>query len=161
LAFDDKYDQVSKLIILGKEKGYLLTDEVNDLLPSDVHSPEDLSDLLSMFDSEGIEILDAPRAKASEHLGIEKDEVRSEEGQEDLDLDLTPGVIDKTNDPVRMYLREMGTVPLLTREGEVVIAKRIERGQVAVFKALSRSPIVVQEMFALRGQLKRGERTIK
>ena len=161
MAFDDKYDQVSKLIILGKEKGYLLTDEVNDLLPSDVHSPEDLSDLLSMFDSEGIEILDAPRAKASEHLGIDKDEVRSDEGQEDLDLDLTPGVIDKTNDPVRMYLREMGTVPLLTREGEVVIAKRIERGQVAVFKALSRSPIVVQEMFALRGQLKKGERSIK
>jgi RNA polymerase primary sigma factor len=161
LAFDDKYDQVTKLISLGKEKGYLLSDEVNDLLPSDVHSPEDLNDLLSMFDSEGIEILDAPRAKASEHLGIEKEEIRPEEGQEDLDLDLTPGAIDKTNDPVRMYLREMGTVPLLTREGEVEIAKRIERGQVAVFKALSRSPIVVQEMFALRGQLKGGERSIK
>jgi len=160
LAFEDKYDQVTKLITLGKEKGYLLSDEVNDLLPSDVHSPEDLNDLLSMFDSEGIEILDAPRAK-SEHLGIDKEEVRPDEGQEDLDLDLTPGSIDKTNDPVRMYLREMGTVPLLTREGEVEIAKRIERGQVAVFKALSRSPIVVQEMFALRSHLKAGERSIK
>jgi len=161
LAFDDKYDQVNKLISLGKEKGYLLSDEVNDLLPSDVHSPEDLSDLLSMFDSEGIEVLDAPRVKGSEALGLEKDEIRAEEGQEDLDLDLTPGALDKTNDPVRMYLREMGTVPLLTREGEVGIAKRIERGQVAVLKALSRSPLVVQEMFALRGQFERAEKSIK
>jgi RNA polymerase primary sigma factor len=125
LAFDDKYDQVGKLITLGKEKGYLLYDEVNDLLPSDVHSAEDLDDLLSMFDHAGIEVLESPKAK-SDDVASEK---ADEESSDDVELDLTPGALDKTNDPVRMYLREMGTVPLLTREGEVEIAKRIERGR--------------------------------
>ncbi|HET9180470.1 MAG TPA: RNA polymerase sigma factor RpoD [Terriglobia bacterium] len=157
MAFDDKYDQVGKLITLGKEKGYLLYDEVNDLLPSDVHTAEDLDDLLSMFDHAGIEVLDSPKAK-SDDLLVEKGD---EESVEDVELDLTPGALDKTNDPVRMYLREMGTVPLLTREGEVEIAKRIERGQLKVFKALSRSPIVILEMFALREELKKERRSIK
>ncbi len=163
MAFDEKFDQVSKLISMGKEKGYLLYDEVNDLLPSDVHSPEDLDDLLSTFESEGIEVLEAPR-KAIDKLGIvDKDDLLKpdEAGEEMGELDLTPGALDKTNDPVRMYLREMGTVPLLTREGEVEIAKRIERGQLNVFKALSRSPIVVQELLELRDHLSRGDRSIK
>ncbi len=157
MAFDDKFDQVGKLITLGKEKGYLLYDEVNDLLPSDVHSAEDLDDLLSMFDHAGIEVLESPKAK-SDDTSSDKGE---EESTDDVELDLTPGALDKTNDPVRMYLREMGTVPLLTREGEVEIAKRIERGQLKVFKALSRSPIVILEMFALREELKREQRSIK
>jgi len=162
LAFDDKFDQVSKLISIGKEKGYLLYDEVNELLPSDVHSAEDLDDLLSMFDNAGIEVLDSPKVKSAEGLGLEKvDELKGDELGEDVELDLTPGALDKTNDPVRMYLREMGTVPLLTREGEVEIAKRIERGQLEVLKTLSRSPIVIQALFALREELKRGDRTIK
>jgi RNA polymerase primary sigma factor len=159
LAFDEKFDQVNKLITLGKEKGYLLYDEVNDLLPSDVHSAEDLDDLLSMFDSAGIEVLESPKSKPGDKL--DKDESKPEDASEDSDLDLTPGALDKTNDPVRMYLREMGTVPLLTREGEVEIAKRIERGQLNVLKALSRSPIVIQEMFALREDLSEGQRSIK
>jgi RNA polymerase primary sigma factor len=161
LAFDDKFDQLNKLISMGKEKGYLLYDEVNDLLPSDVHSAEDLDDLLSMFDNAGIEVLESPRAKGGDKLGLEKpDEIKAEEGAEDLDLDLSPGALDKTNDPVRMYLREMGTVPLLTREGEVEIAKRIERGQLHVLKALARSAIVRQELFALRTALEEGNRSI-
>jgi RNA polymerase primary sigma factor len=162
LAFDEKFDQVNKLISLGKEKGYLLYDEVNDLLPSDVHSPEDLNDLLSMFDNEGIEVVDSPRSKSVESLALDKaDEVKGDEAGEDMDLDLTPGALDKTNDPVRMYLREMGTVPLLTREGEVEIAKRIERGQLNVFKALSRSPVVIQALLALAQQLREGQKSIK
>jgi len=162
LAFDDKFGQLNKLISMGKEKGYLLYDEVNDLLPSDVHSAEDLDDLLSMFDNAGIEVLESPRAKAAEKMALDKvDEGRGEEGGEDLDLDLTPGALDKTNDPVRMYLREMGTVPLLTREGEVEIAKRIERGQLNVLKALSRSPIVVYELYLLREDLQNGRKSIK
>jgi len=144
LAFDEKFDQVNKLITLGKEKGYLLYDEVNDLLPSDVHSAEELEGLLTMFDDAGIEVLESPRAKSADKITLDKpDELKSEEGFEDVELDLTPGALDKTNDPVRMYLREMGTVPLLTREGEVEIAKRIERGQLNALKAQSRSPIVV------------------
>ena len=158
LAFEDKFDQVTKLITLGKQKGYLLYDEVNDLLPSDVHSAEELEDVLSMFDSEGIAVLESPGPK-----GVDRDkdeEIKPEEGEES-EVDLSPGVLDKTNDPVRMYLREMGTVPLLTREGEVEIAKRIERGQIHVFKALSRSPLVVQEMLNLRRDLEQGERSTK
>jgi RNA polymerase primary sigma factor len=162
LAFDEKFDQVNKLISLGKEKGYLLYDEVNDLLPSDVHSAEDLNDLLSMFDNEGIEVVDSPRAKAAEGLALDKpDELKAEEAGEDAELDLTPGALDKTNDPVRMYLREMGTVPLLTREGEVEIAKRIERGQLNVLKALSRSPIVIHALFELAARLEAGQKSIK
>ncbi len=161
LAFDDKFDQVSKLINMGKQKGYLLYDEVNDLLPSDMHSAEELEGVLSMFDDAGIEVLESPRAKLAEKIEKE-DELREDIGEgEDIELDLTPGALDKTNDPVRMYLREMGTVPLLTREGEVEIAKRIERGQLSVLKALSRSPLVVQEMLKLRDQLARKERSIK
>ncbi len=162
MAFEDKFDQVSKLISMGKQKGYLLYDEVNDLLPSEVHSPEELDDLLSMFDNAGIEVLESPKAKLAEKLGLEKGEdIKPEESGEDVELDLTPGTLDKTNDPVRMYLREMGTVPLLTREGEVEIAKRIERGQLNVLKALSRSPLVVQEVFTLRQELAEGQRSIK
>ena len=156
MAFEDKFDTVGKLINLGKQKGYLLYDEVNDLLPSDVHSPEELEDVLSMFDSEGIAVLESPGAK----LGIEKeDDLKPDD--EESDVELAPGVLDKTNDPVRMYLREMGTVPLLTREGEVEIAKRIERGQIQVLKALSRSPIIIQEMFQVRQDLEAGERSTK
>jgi RNA polymerase primary sigma factor len=162
LAFDEKFDQVNKLISLGKEKGYLLYDEVNDLLPSDVHSAEDLNDLLSMFDNEGIEVVDSPRSKSAEGLALDKtDELKADEAGEDMELDLTPGALDKTNDPVRMYLREMGTVPLLTREGEVEIAKRIERGQMKVLKALSRSPVVIQALFELGRQIKLGAKSIK
>jgi RNA polymerase primary sigma factor len=147
---------------MGKEKGYLLYDEVNDLLPSDMHSAEDLDDVLSMFDNAGIEVLESPKAKAADTLLFDKgEEIKTDEFGEDVELDLTPGALDKTNDPVRMYLREMGTVPLLTREGEVEIAKRIERGQLNVLKALSRSPIVIQMLFELRDQLQRGEVPIK
>ena len=162
MASDEKFDQLNKLITMGKEKGYLLYDEINELIPSDMHSAEDIDDLLTMFDNAGIEVLESPRAKAADKITFDKvDDGRGEEGGEDLDLDLTPGALDKTNDPVRMYLREMGTVPLLTREGEVEIAKRIERGQIGVLKALSRSPIIVKELFHVRQDLQEGNKSIK
>jgi RNA polymerase primary sigma factor len=86
---------------------------------------------------------------------------RTAEGAEELELDLTPGALDKTNDPVRMYLREMGTVPLLTREGEVEIARRIERGKLAVIKSISRTPLIAKRVIFLGDQLQRSERTIR
>ena len=103
--------------------------------------------------TQGIDLLDTPKFPGDK-------EFEAEEG-EDVELDLTPGTLEKTNDPVRMYLREMGTVPLLTREGEVEIAKRIERGQMRVLKAISRSPIVIREIVSLGEDLKRGVRNIK
>jgi len=157
LALDDKYDDIKKLIDTGKEKGYLTYDQVNDLIPHDVHSPEDLDDLLTTIGTQGIDVLEGPKLPSSP---LDKKFEDSEEG-EDVELDLTPGALEKTNDPVRMYLREMGTVPLLTREGEVEIAKRIERGQLRVLKAISRSPIVINELLAMGEDLKKGVRSIK
>jgi RNA polymerase primary sigma factor len=158
LALDDKYDDIKKLIDTGKEKGYLTYDQVNDLIPHDVHSPEDLDDLLTTIGTQGIDVLEGPKLPSST---LDKKFEDAEEGSEDVELDLTPGAMEKTNDPVRMYLREMGTVPLLTREGEVEIAKRIERGQLRVLKALSRSPIVIRELLAMGEDLKKGVRSIK
>jgi RNA polymerase primary sigma factor len=158
LALDDKFDDIKKLIDAGKEKGHLTYGEVNDLIPNDLHSPEDLDDLLSMIGTQGIDVLDeSPKLPSEKKFA---DAELAEEG-EDVELDLTPGALEKTNDPVRMYLREMGTVPLLTREGEVEIAKRIERGQLRVLKALSRSPIVIREILAIGEDLKRQVRSIK
>ncbi|HKS75869.1 MAG TPA: RNA polymerase sigma factor RpoD [Terriglobales bacterium] len=157
MALDDKYDDIKKLIDAGKEKGYLTYDQVNDLIPHDVHSPEDLDDLLTTIGTQGIDVLEGPKLPSAA-LDKKFDE---EELGEDVELDLTPGALEKTNDPVRMYLREMGTVPLLTREGEVEIAKRIERGQLRVLKALSRSPIVINELLALGEDLKKSVRSIK
>ena len=153
MAIEDKYEEeLDKLIETGKEKGYLTYGEVNDLLPGDIHSTDVLDDLITTIGTQGIDLLESPKAEGFE--------AESEEG-EDVELDLTPGTLEKTNDPVRMYLREMGTVPLLTREGEVEIAKRIERGQLRVMKAISRSPIVIREIIALGEDLKRGVRNIK
>jgi RNA polymerase primary sigma factor len=152
----DKYeDDIEKLIDTGKEKGYLTYGEVNDLLPGDITSPDELDDLMTTINTQGIDVLSGERG--------ERDKYEPEAGEEsdDVELDLSPGTLEKTNDPVRMYLREMGTVPLLTREGEVEIAKRIERGQMRVMKAISRSPIVIREIVGLGEDLRRGVRNIK
>jgi RNA polymerase primary sigma factor len=163
LATDEKFEHehdhehdhdIDTLIEVGKEKGYLTYGDVNEILPDEMaSSPDDLDDLITTIGTQGIDLLDGPK------FGSDKD-VELEEG-EDVELDLTPGTLEKTNDPVRMYLREMGTVPLLTREGEVEIAKRIERGQMRVLKAISRSPIVIREIAALGEDLKRGVRNVK
>src|SRR6188474_2862429 len=159
VALEDKFDEVRQLIVIGKEKGYLLYDEVNDLLPADLTAnPEDLEELLAVFASAGIDLVDSEKGYKLEREGIERQEGPEGEGPE---LDLTPGALDKTNDPVRMYLREMGTVPLLTREGEVEIARRIERGKLAVIKSISRTPLVAKKVILLGDHLRNGDRTIR
>src|SRR5499425_3724468 len=150
LSIEEKYDEVRQLITLGKEKGYLLYEEVNDMLPSEISSSDELDDIFSMFGSMGIEVVD------SEQKYREK-----AEGEEGAELDLTPGALDKTNDPVRMYLREMGTVPLLTREGEVEIAKRIERGKKAVLRVIARTPMASNEILRLGERLQAGEIAVR
>ena len=156
MSIEDKYDEVRQLITIGKEKGYLLYDEVNELLRSDITSSDELDDLFSTFGSAGIEVVDSEKTYREDKLLD-----RTGEGAEELELDLTPGALDKTNDPVRMYLREMGTVPLLTREGEVEIAKRIERGKLAVIKSISRTPTIAKRILLMGDQLRAGERTIR
>jgi len=156
LSIEEKYDEVRQLISIGKEKGYLLYDEVNELLPAEITSSDELDDLFNTFGSAGIEVVDSEKTYLQE-----KQFDRTAEGSEEMELDLTPGALDKTNDPVRMYLREMGTVPLLTREGEVEIARRIERGKLAVIKSISRTPTVAKMIIAMGDQLKAGTRTIR
>jgi RNA polymerase primary sigma factor len=162
---DDEFGQVQQLILIGKERGYLLYDEINDSLPADVHSSQEIDDLLSNLERQGIEIYEdiaaanATRAAANAADGPEPD--LKEELADESDLDLSVGVDPKSQDPVRIYLREMGSVPLLTREGEVAIAKRIERGQLVVMKAIARSPIVIKELIAVGDDLRKGARSIK
>jgi len=155
LSIEEKYDEVRQLITVGKEKGYLLYDEINEMLPSEVTSSEDLDDLFNAFGSAGIEVVDSDKAYRDD-----KSFDRDVSGEEP-ELDLTPGALDKTNDPVRMYLREMGTVPLLTREGEVAIAKRIEQGKLAVIKSISRTPTIARAIINMGDQLRAGERTVR
>jgi len=150
LSIEEKYDEVRQLITMGKEKGYLLYEEVNDMLPSEISSSDELDDIFSMFGSMGIEVVDS-----EQKFREQKD------GEEGAELDLTPGTLDKTNDPVRMYLREMGTVPLLTREGEVEIAKRIERGKKAVLRVIARTPMAAQEVARQAERLRAGEIAIR
>ena len=156
LSIEERYDEVKQLISIGKEKGYLLYDEVNEILPADITSSEELDDLFSTFSSAGIEVVDSEKTFREEKLLD-----RTGEGAEEIELDLTPGALDKTNDPVRMYLREMGTVPLLTREGEVEIAKRIERGKLAVIKSISRTPTIARAIMAMGEELRADERGVR
>lgn len=153
LVIEERYDEVKALITLGKEKGYLLYDEVNDMLPSEVSTSEELDELFDAFGNAGIDIVESEdkykELKAAGLTGLGK--------QGEVELDLTPGAIEKTNDPVRMYLREMGTVPLLTREGEVEIAKRIESGKNMSTRAITRTLVVAKEVIELREALKRNE----
>src|SRR6202165_1515909 len=135
----------------GKEKGYVLYDEVNELLTEEYPGGRELEELLTELDSAGVEILEEPK------LGFEK---KGEEGEE-VELEFVQDFNDKTNDPVRMYLREMGSVPLLTREGEIELAKRIERGQTAVRKAISRSALVIREILAMPEMLREDPAVIR
>ena len=166
LAIQEKSDQIRNLIAVGKERGFLLFDEVNKVLLPEEHTTEEIDALLTTLESDGVEIYEDVAAANAAHptvevvvpAGIDQDEApRSEEGE----LDQAARQLDKTTDPVRTYLREMGVVPLLTREREVEIAKRIERGQVLVLKTISRSPIVLQQLMVLGQELREGSRSIK
>ena len=156
LSIEEKYDEIQQLIIVGKERGYLLFDEINDLLPAEVTSSDELDDLFATLGNAGIEVVES-EDKYKQKKRLE----RSNDSSDEPEFDLTPSTLDKTSDPVRMYLREVGTVPLLTREGEVEIAKRIERGKLTVLKVVSRTPTIANAIIDLGDQLKNGERTIR
>jgi RNA polymerase primary sigma factor len=167
LTIEEAYEQVRNLIAMGRERGYSLSDEINDVI-ADALSSEDTETLILTIERSGIDVYedvsaaDAARAalEVTEPIEAEtKEEVRA--GAEDVELDLTPGPLDKIGDPVRMYLREMGTVPLLKRHEEVAIAKRIERGRLLVLKTITRSPIIVKELMVIADDLRTRTRSIK
>jgi RNA polymerase primary sigma factor len=166
LVIEKKYDQVRHLISIGKERGYLLYDEVNDILPPEVHSSEEIDELLSGFERYGIKIYEDATSAEAAHAAAEATEFGAVEPKEELptedsELDLTPGTPEKTSDPVRLYLREMGTVSLLTRESEVVIAKRFERGHLLVLKTITRAPLTLKELLQVGEDLRNNARSIK
>jgi RNA polymerase primary sigma factor len=169
LTTQEMREEVRNLISVGKERGYLLSDEVDNVLPAGVHSSEEIDDLLSTFERIGISIYeDLAAAKAAhatpEHVVSDPPTIEWSDRfpvAEDSELDLTPGMLDKNNDPVRLYLREMGMVPLLKRQDEVAIAKRMERGHLMVLKSISRSPIVLKELIAVGEDLRNGTLSIK
>ena len=139
-------EEVQQLIDMGKEKGFLTYDEVNDMLPASMVSSEQLEDVMSMFGEMDIEIVDSDNKVSSP-----KDEDSEDEDENEVELEA--GTLGRTSDPVRMYLREMGQVALLTREGEVEIAKRIEEGEALVTKVVMRTPIAAQEVIQLLQRL--------
>ena len=167
LVTQEKNDQLRNLISVGKERGYLLTDEVNSMLATEEHTTDELDSLFASLETDGIEIYeDASAAKLAhgpqEIVESAEIELPHEPAQaEEADFERKPGLLDKTSDPVRTYLREMGVVPLLTREREVSIAKRMERGQLLVLKTISRSAIVLNALMKVGEDLRQDLRPIK
>ena len=170
LSVEEKYAEVKQLIAIGKEKGFLLYDEIYEVLPEEITSlPEELDEIYIRFNDLGIDVLeDAEKPLQTTPKGIvtidgtieEKEMDQREEVQQDI-IAASSGIVDKTNDPVRMYLREMGTVKLLDRQGEVDIAKRIEKGERKVFKALSANKIIRDEILKIYEAAKKDTRVIK
>jgi RNA polymerase primary sigma factor len=154
MAKKSNQEEVQQLIDMGKEKGFLTYDEVNDMLPASMVSSEQLEDVMSMFGEMDIEIVDSDSKVSSS-----KDDDDSEEENEN-EVELAAGTLGRTSDPVRMYLREMGQVALLTREGEVEIAKRIEEGDALVAKVVMRTPIAAHEVLLLLEKLEKGQTNV-
>ncbi len=162
----EKQTQVRELLQLAKERGFLLLDEMNKILSVAEDSAEETDELLSHIERDGIEIYENAAEAASARAGggvVQTSRFDQEEpaSAEDAALDLTTQPSDQASDPVRTYLREMGSVPLLTRETEVVLAKRMERGNLLVLKTISRSPLVLKELITVGGELRCGTKPIK
>jgi len=159
--YDEKEDLMDRLLALGKRKKFLSLDELNQEIPPNMMSAEDLEDVLERLEGANIPVAENDAALLDRASAIAIDDEEEEVEEDDLDLDLSAGALDKSNDPVRLYLREMGIVPLLTREGEVTIAQRIERGQIKTQKAISRSPIAVERLIKIGEDLTAGRMTIR
>jgi RNA polymerase primary sigma factor len=147
----DRDDVMERLLELGGDKKYLTFDDLNRELPDNVVSPDDIEDVLQKLEGSNIPVGDSEQRLLEQAAAAAPDD--EDAADQDVELDLSAGSLEKTNDPVRLYLREMGVVALLTREGEVAIAKRIERGQLRTQKAITRSPIAVKELLKIGEEL--------
>jgi RNA polymerase primary sigma factor len=152
-------DVMERLLELGGDKKYLTFDDLNRELPDNVVSPDDIEDVLQKLEGSNISVADSDERLLEQASAIATED--DENDDEDIELNLSAGALEKTNDPVRLYLREMGVVPLLTREGEVAIAQRIERGQLKTQKAIARSPIAVKEVLSIGEELEAGTVNIR
>jgi RNA polymerase primary sigma factor len=157
----DQDDVMQRLLELGGDKKFLTFDDLNRELPDNVVSADDIEDVLQKLEGSNITIADSDERLIEQAASTAPTDEEVEITDEDIELDLSAGALEKTNDPVRLYLREMGVVPLLTREGEVSIAKRIERGQLKTQKAISRSPIAVEKLMEMGDDLREGRLNIR
>jgi len=167
-SVEEKYPEVKQLIVVGKEKGFLLYDEIYETLPEDVTAlPEELDEIYIRLSDLGIEVVEdidkvtvSPKEMSLDGTVEEKESESREEIQAEIAA-AAAGVVDKTNDPVRMYLREMGTVKLLDRQGEVEIAKRIEKGERRVYRSLSQNRVILEEILKIHEAARKDLRVIK
>ncbi len=164
-ADEPKIEELDKLIAKGKQKGFLTYDEVNDALPSDLVSLDQLDDIMMMFGAMDIEVVDSAKAgRLPSEVGRERQPQQQADDDDDgpaEPIDLTPGPVGRTEDPVRLYLREMGRVALLTREGEIALAKRIEEGKNQVTQAILSTNLAVERFHELRDQLRQQDISVK
>ena len=149
--------EVKKLIAIGKEKGFLTYEELNSTLPAEVVSSDQFGSIMAMFVEMDIEIIDAPeggRPRKRSETGEARDDGEEAEAESDEEnekpIDLTPGALSRTDDPVRLYLKEMGSVALLSREGEIEIAKRIEDGKKDIASVIYGMPMTIEYVLVLR-----------
>ncbi|MBZ5561009.1 MAG: sigma-70 family RNA polymerase sigma factor [Acidobacteriia bacterium] len=167
LVLQEQDDRVRSLINLGKERGYVLFDEVNEILPGEIQSSEELESLLSTLERDNVQVCaDASETKRQRSApgGAERVEIATREDSihvAEAEVVQTADLLDGSSDPVRLYLREMGSVPLLKREEEVAIAKRMERGRALVLKTISRSPLVLKELIGMGRDLRNGTCSIR
>lgn len=161
--YDEKQDLVDRLVALGKRKKGLSLDQLHRELPDNMLSADDIEDVLARLEGANVSVAetDAQLLERASTMALDDAEEAEEEEEDEIDLDLSAGVLDKSNDPVRLYLREMGVVPLLNREGEVVIAKRIERGQIKTHKTIARSPIAIERLLQIGDDLAAGKASIR
>jgi len=165
MSEEPRLEELDRLISMGKQKGFLTYDEVNDALPSDLVSLDQLDDIMMMFGAMDIEVVDSAKAgRLPSEVRERKAQPEPEENDDDgppEPIDLTPGPVGRTEDPVRLYLREMGRVALLTREGEIALAKRIEEGKNQVTSAILSTNLAVERFRELREQLRRHDISVK
>jgi RNA polymerase primary sigma factor len=165
MSEEPKLEELDRLISMGKQKGFLTYDEVNDALPSDLVSLDQLDDIMMMFGAMDIEVVDSAKAgRLPSEVRERKAQQEPEENDDDgppEPIDLTPGPVGRTEDPVRLYLREMGRVALLTREGEIALAKRIEEGKNQVTSAILSTNLAVERFRELREALRRHDISVK
>jgi RNA polymerase primary sigma factor len=161
MAEEPKLEELDKLIAMGKQKGFLTYDEVNDALPQDIVSLDQLDDIMMMFGAMDIEVVDSAKPGRLPSEIEAPPEPEDEEPAAGETIDLSPGPVGRTEDPVRLYLREMGRVALLTREGEITLAKRIEEGKDAVTQAILSTNLAIEKIQGLREELRSGTTPIK
>src|SRR5687768_12860166 len=161
MSEEPRLEELDRLISMGKQKGFLTYDEVNDALPSDIVSLDQLDDIMMMFTSMDIEVVDGNKS-GRVPAEIEAPPAETDDDEPAADpIDLTPGPVGRTEDPVRLYLREMGRVALLTREGEITLAKRIEEGKDEVTRAILSANLALEKIHVLRDELRRELMPIK